>query len=65
MDFREKYEDLDSQVENLHSKFLNNSPIIDMELLPLETGFDNAGILFYLKLDEKMLKSYDCNTRQI
>ena len=65
MDCREKYEDIEAQIENLRANFLNNSPVIDLELLPLKTGVENSGLIFYLNPVEKILKSFDCDTRQI
>ena len=65
MDFREKYKNLESEIEKLRIEFLNNSPVINLELLPLETRAENSGLLFYLKPSEKILKSFDCDSRKI
>ena len=46
MNFRETQKDLDIQLENLHRNFFDSSPIIDLELLPLETGVENSGLIF-------------------
>ena len=56
MDCREKYEDIEAQIENLRTNFLNNSPVIDLALLHLKTGVENSGLLFNLNPEKKILK---------
>ena len=64
MDCREKYEDIEAQIENLRTNFLNNSPVIDLALLHLKTGVENSGLLFNLNPETKILKQFDCGTRK-
>ena len=48
----------------MRQNLVSNSSVIDLELLSLEHDEENSGPIFYLKPDEKILKSFDCNTNQ-